>query len=312
MNDINVRASKLGKGHEMVASLRLHLDRARRFVPLGADLALGDELGLELGDEVRIFTMRGDDGAEFFGRFQRLIEFVIINAKRAFVSEEDFEGSDAFLLDSDLQLRGGGFIEAGDAKMKGVVAGGQASGFAFPKSERFERIFTARGAAHFNQGRGATDQRGFAGGLVVVLGKGAHEGEVDVDVRIDETGEDILAGGIDDFRALWGFEIGADGGDDFSSAEHIGDEGLLGSDDGAVANEEAHEADTITLFHPDVTLAVAEPAGGGGLLFGVKLYAFLALHVEVAKEALIPTREGEVSHGSGHADVHTDHASGDA
>ena len=46
-----------------------------------------------------------------------------------------------------------------------------------------------------------------------VLGEGRHEGQIDVDVRIDEAGEDELAGGIDDFGVRGSFEVCADAGD---------------------------------------------------------------------------------------------------
>ena len=44
-----------------------------------------------------------------------------------------------------------------------------------------------------------------ATGVVGVLGESAHEGQVDMDVRIDETGEDVLSRCVDDFSAATSF-----------------------------------------------------------------------------------------------------------
>ena len=51
----------------------------------------------------------------------------------------------------------------------------------------------AAGAAHFDERGRAADERGPAAGVVGVLRERAHERQVDVDVRIDEAGEDVLA-----------------------------------------------------------------------------------------------------------------------
>ena len=63
---------------------------------------------------------------------------------------------------------------------------------------------------------------------------------------------------------------------------------------------------------PNVALPEAEPAGGGDFLLGEELDAFLALHVEVAKERFIPAVEREPGHRSRHADVDADHSALDA
>ena len=55
-----------------------------------------------------------------------------------------------------------------------------------------------------------------------------------MDVRVDETGEDEFAGGVDDFSAGRGGEVGADGGDDFAFAVDIGDVAGVGGYDLAI------------------------------------------------------------------------------
>ena len=90
-------------------------------------------------------------------------------------------------------------VELGDRHVERVVAGAVAFGLRLPELIAFQRIVEPRRAAHFDEGRGAADQRRDAGGLVRVLGEGRHERQIDVDVRIDEAGENQLARGIDHF-----------------------------------------------------------------------------------------------------------------
>ena len=99
------------------------------------------------------------------------------------------------------ELRFGGVVEAGDAHVEGEIAGGPADGLRHPELKGGEGVIGAGGAAHFDERGGAADERGAAGGFVVVLGERAHEGQVDVDVRVDEAGENIFAGGVNDLGA---------------------------------------------------------------------------------------------------------------
>ena len=57
------------------------------------------------------------------------------------------------------------------------------------------------GAKHFDERRRAADKRGLAGRFVGVLGKRAHERQINMHMRIDEAGENKFARGIDHFRA---------------------------------------------------------------------------------------------------------------
>jgi len=59
---------------------------------------------------------------------------------------------------------------------------------------------------------------------------------------------------------------------------------------------------------PYIALAVAEPAARGDFLLGEKLHAFLALHMQVTEERIVPTVERKPRHRSRHADVDADHA----
>ena len=73
-----------------------------------------------------------------------------------------------------------------------------------------------------------------------------------------------------------------------------------------------HHSSLFTFDVPDVALAVAEPAAGGDFVLREELYAFPALHVEVAEKGVVPAVKGEPCHRGRHADVNTHHAAVDA
>ena len=62
---------------------------------------------------------------------------------------------------------------------------------------------------------------------------------------------------------------------------------------------------------PDVPVTVTEPAGHGYFLLCEKLHPFLALHVQIAEEGLVPSVEREPGHRGRHANVYANHAAFD-
>ena len=90
------------------------------------------------------------------------------------------------------------------AHVEGEIAGALALGFAEPKLEGGQRPIGPRRANHLDEGCRAADERSLAGRLVRVLGEGAHERQVDVNVGVNETGEDVFAFGVNDLGARRG------------------------------------------------------------------------------------------------------------
>ncbi len=170
--------------------------------------------------------MGGDDDAETFGKFESLVHLAIIHTEKVFVGEKYFEGCGA-IGDDVAELRFRFVDEFGDGHVESVIAGAVALGFGFPELVTFESVVIAIGAAHFNVGGGAADESGDAGGFVGVLGERGHEREIDVDVGIDEAGENQFASGVDGFGAGGGFEVFADTGDGFVFDVDVG--GVNGS-----------------------------------------------------------------------------------
>ncbi len=239
VDDVDVGVVHGGEGHEVVGTFGFDERRAGFVVEGGAGVAGGEEFFLAFGDGGIIFAVGGGDDAELFGEFEGVVEFGVVYAEEAFVGEEDFEGGDAG-VDDFAELAFGFGIVAGDAHVEGEVAGAFSFGLGFPEVEGFERVIHAAGAAHFDEGGGASDEGGLAGAGVVILGEGAHEGEVDVGVGVDETGEDEFAHGVDGFGAGRGLKGFADFGDGFVFAVDVGDVAVGRGDDFPVPDEQRH------------------------------------------------------------------------
>ena len=83
--------------------------------------------------------MRGDDDAEFLRELQRVVQLVVGDAERAFVSEEDFETlMPRFTISSKLRFRF--VVEARHAHVKGEIAGALSLGLCHPKFECLQRL----------------------------------------------------------------------------------------------------------------------------------------------------------------------------
>ena len=142
--------------------------------------------------------MRGGDDAELFGQPQGFKKFVIRYPERAFVGQEDLEAAHP-KFDDFFEIAFRLVIITRYAHVKSEVASAVALGLAPPKLESFQRFVGASGTDHFDQRGGAADQRRATGGRVRVLGEGAHERQMNVDVWIDKARKDIFAGRVDHF-----------------------------------------------------------------------------------------------------------------
>src|SRR5712664_1096799 len=184
------------------------------FVPFGAGPPFREQFLLQTGYEFRVFTVRGDNHSEALGEFEGLVHFGVIDAKKVLVGEKEFERRRA-VGDNLSQLRFRFLHKLGYRHVKGVVTRALSVGLRFPELIAFQRIVVAIGAAHFNVGCRSTYERSDATGFVRVFGKGRHERKIDVYVRIDETGKNKFAGGVDDFRVRRSLDIFAYACDSF-------------------------------------------------------------------------------------------------
>jgi hypothetical protein len=118
--------------------------------------------------------------------------------------------------------------------VKREVASALSLRFAKPQVKGFDRLVRPRRANHFDVSRGPADQRGLAGRLMRVLCKRPHERQIDVDVGIDETGEDVFTRGINHFGSGRRLNVPLNARDGFVLAKDIRDVPLAGSDDFSV------------------------------------------------------------------------------
>src|SRR4029434_2468306 len=165
-----------------------------------------------------------------------------------------------------------------------------------------EWFLLAAGTDHFDKSRRPTDKCRVACRLVCVLREGAHEGQIDVDVWVDEPGKDILSGSINYISIARRRKIAIDPGNRFAFAKDIRNITFAGGDNFAALNQKAH-----VLLLPDVADALAKPPRADHLLPSVKLYSFLSLDVQIAVKRIIPTGEGKHRHRCRHADVDSNH-----
>jgi len=211
-------------------------------VKLGSGLPRSEKFFLPLIDEGLVFAVRGNDDTQLVCELECLIQLAIIDAERTLVRQEDLERADALLDDlSELLLRG--IVESGHAHVKRKVAGADALGLSEPGLERLHGVVGLAGADHLDERGRAAEKCGTGGGFPSVLGVCAHEGQVDVDMRVDETGEDVLTRGIDDVCAGGArvrIDVLLDAGDGVCGAVDVGDVIVGRGNDAAVLDQYWH------------------------------------------------------------------------
>ena len=97
-----------------------------------------------------------------------------------------------------------------------------------------------RRTAHFNERGRAADECGFAAGNVIVLRERAHERQIDVDMRINEAGEDKFAFRINHRRAFRRRDATINTRDGFVVAEDVRHVAFAGRDYFAVLDKQSH------------------------------------------------------------------------
>jgi hypothetical protein len=172
--------------------------------------ALAQELRLQFRHQFGVFAMRGGDDTELLRQLERAVKFCVVDAERAFVSQKNLEAVDA-LFDDLGQLRFGFVVEPRDAHVKREIARASSFCLRHPQFESVRHhILVFCGTRHLDNRRCSADQRGFACRLVSLFGECAHKRQIDMHVRVDETGKDILAARVDDSRVWWRIQIFTD------------------------------------------------------------------------------------------------------
>jgi hypothetical protein len=175
-------------------------------------------------------------------------ELRVIQASPVLVGEQDLEAADSSLHNLR-KLGPGDVVTARDAHVKAEVAGAVALRFVEPKVEGGERLLRRRGGDHFQESRRATHQRGAAGSFMRVLGGGAHDRQVDMDVRINEAGKDEFAGGVNHVCARRRRQVLADARDGFVLAPDVRPAAFGGRDQLAILDKQCHQLSISTIGH---------------------------------------------------------------
>ena len=197
------------------------------------------DLFLSLGDKGFVLAVRSRHDAQFFCQLEGLIKFAIVDSEGALVGEENLERLNALRHDF-AKLRGGAIVEFGHTHVERIVTCGLAAGLAFPYFESLAWLHGSRWTAHVEDRRCSANESRLGPGFVVVLCIGTHEGEVNMRVRVNESGEDVLSRGVDDFRAGRGIYLAVDARDGFVLTPDVGDIVRVAGYDFAVFDQEAH------------------------------------------------------------------------
>ena len=120
--------------------------------------------------------------------------------------------------------------------MKAKVTSTRAFRLTEPKLECFEWFLFPARADHLNKSRRPADQRGATCRLMRVLRRSAHERQIDMHMRVDKTGEDILSCRVNNLTLVRHIQIPADACDRLVLAVNIRDVALLRRNNLAVLN----------------------------------------------------------------------------
>ena len=209
-------------------------------VPLWACLAFGDEPFLHGVHRFRVFTVSRDDDAEFFGDLHEFKELLISDVERALVGQKDLETADAVVRHQIPDLLFGKIVESHHSKVKGVIAARPHFRKSLPLLKGRLRLVIRTRADHLNDSCRPARKRRLRRGGVIINRVGAHEGQVDMHVRIDEPGEHVLARCIDDLRPRAGNRL-----DHLSNPltldQHIGHAIVVRRNDPAALDEDRHQ-----------------------------------------------------------------------
>ncbi len=214
-------------------------------MPLGPGFALGQQTPLQLRHQFRVFAMRGDDNAQAACQRERPKQLAVVDAEGALVCKENLERGCA-VVNHAAECLGGLIVPAGHAHVKRIVASRASSRMRFPQLIRLPRIVAAGRADHFDQRGRAAHQCGAAGRFVAVLGKRAHEGQIDVNVGVDKTGKHKPSGGVDHVGIRRRGQIRADPRDRLTFAPEIAAKPRGGRYDFAVLDQQCHGSTLIS------------------------------------------------------------------
>ncbi len=223
--------------------LLLHLPGAGDAVVVRVGLALLDELGGEHVDGGAVLGVHHREQPVLGGGLHRADDLSVIRVEDARVGHEHLVARDALVGEGRHRLERG-LVDAAEDLVEAVVDRAVARCLLVPFGEAV--LDAGAGGLHgeVDDGCRAAPGCGARPRLEGVGRLGAAEGELEVGVRVDAAGDDVLAGRVDDGVGR-GLEVGAERvragleqGDDLLAVdEHVGIDAPGGGDDGSAGDE---------------------------------------------------------------------------
>ena len=251
MHDIQRHARHVGHHDGAVGGLALDLRGTGIGVGLGAGVALGQQPGGQFGHHVAVLGMDQGHAAQIAHPAEAAEQLVVVHHQRALVGHEMLEAGDA-AIHHRLHLVPNLLAPPGHGHVEAVIAM-RPPRLVVPHPQRIQQPLPGRGQGEVHHHRRSARQRRPRAAVEIVGGIGAHEGHLQMRMRVDAARHDIAAGRVQ--NPVAGQPV-ADGGDAPALDQNVGLAGKVGGDDGAVPYNRAHP-------HP-FHLCSNIPRGSGG------------------------------------------------
>ena len=195
---------------------------------------------LQTVHKLAVLRVHGRNGTEFQRPRETVHQDLVTGHDRAFVGHEMLEAVDAMLTHERAHVFIDAIVPPGYGDVERVVGDGLLRPAA-PLVVGIHDVLLRIRDHEVDDHRGAARRRGRRPGFEALARYRAHERQFHMRVRVDTTRHDVLSAGIDDPRAFWCVEIGADVDDLAVSAEYVCRKCLVGIHNRAAFDQYCHD-----------------------------------------------------------------------
>ena len=239
VDDVDGRVQHLGDADRPVRRLALDLGRARLRMPLGPGDSFGEQLPLQVPDQLAVLGMDSAERAKLLTTREARQQLLVVQHDRALVSHEVLEAVDPVLTGQHAHVLLDLLVPVGDRHVERIVRR-RLGGALHPVPPGFHGPRLGVGDHEVDDHRGAAGERRRRAGEEVVAGDRAHEGHFHMSVRIDPARHHQGAAGIDDLGVARCLQPFAHGPDRAAFAIDVRPLGFVGGDDRATPNHKRH------------------------------------------------------------------------
>jgi len=211
---------------------------------LGAGIALGQQPRGQFGHHIAVLGMHHRDAAQIADPAEGREQLVVIHHQRALVGHEMLEAGDAPVHDR-LHLIENLLPPPRHRHVIAVIAM-RAARLVVPHLQRIQQALTRRRQGEIHHHRRPARQRGPRPALEIIGGIGAHEGHLQMRMRVDPARHDQTAAGIQ--NRITDQPL-TDGRDPAPLDQHIRRIAQIRRDDRAASDDRAHR---IPLLHSNI------------------------------------------------------------